>query len=274
MEPAAGLEVVAALLRTDTPRSRAKAQLVAQRHAARLGHDPLVLRFEAAARREGGNPEGLLRFLGSQMAARHAETDEAVLCAITLRYLTVAREMGLADEVERLTRDGGAKYEPRAVLALLATEIAPPAAAAAGEGEAAAAANKAYDPRPLINVCDRFDLMGELSSELLRRRMLGHLKLYLQHFNPANAPQVVGALLDAGCEPGRAAEMLSKLDAKVLAQHGTFCTRLIETCETRKQLSCLQPWLEARLAEGLPDGDAEVVQGAIERIDKAAKAWW
>ena len=274
MEPAAGLEVVAALLRADTPRSRAKAQLVAQRHAARLGHDPLVLCFEAT----GGHSEGLLRFLGSQMAARHAEADEAALCAITLRYLTVAREMGLADEVERLTRDAGAKYEPRAVLALLATEIVPAAATEGGEAAvaaaAAAAASKAYDPRPLINVCDRFDLMGELSSELLRRRMLGHLKLYLQHFNPANAPQVVGALLDAGCEPGRAAEMLSKLDAKVLAQHGTFCTRLIETCETRKQLSCLQPWLEARLAEGLPDGDAEVVQGAIERIDKAAKAWW
>ena len=32
-------------------------------------------------------------------------------------------------------------------------------------------------------------MMAELSSELLRRRMLGHLKLYLQHFNPANAPQ-------------------------------------------------------------------------------------
>ena len=106
--------------------------------------------------------------------------------------------------------------------------------------------------------------------------MLGHLKLYLQHFNPANAPQVVGALLDAGCEAGRAAEMLSKLDAKVLAQHDTFCARLVEACETRKQLSLLRPWLEARLAEGLPEGggNAEVVQSALERIDKAAKAWW
>merc|ERR1740136_407817 len=103
MDPAAGLEVVGALLRTDTPRSRAKAQLVAQRHAPRLGHDALVLRFEAAARREGGNSEGLLRFLGSQMAARHADADEASVCAITLRYLSVAREMDLADEVERLT---------------------------------------------------------------------------------------------------------------------------------------------------------------------------
>ena len=33
---------------------------------------------------------------------------------------------------------------------------------------------------------------------------------------------------------------------------------------------------QARLAEGLPEegGSAQVVQGALERIDKAAKAWW
>jgi len=42
IEPTEGLAVVGALLRTDTPRSRAKAQLVAQRHAERLGHDALV----------------------------------------------------------------------------------------------------------------------------------------------------------------------------------------------------------------------------------------
>ena len=89
--------------------------------------------------------------------------------------------------MERLTRDPGAKYEPRAVLALLATDPPPPAAAPSTPGE-----SPPYDPRPPINVCDRFDMMAELSSELLRRRMLGHLKLYLQHFNPANAPQVGG----------------------------------------------------------------------------------
>ena len=62
----------------------------------------------------------------------------------------------------------------------------------------------------------------------------------------------------------------------MLAQDATFCTRLVEACERRKQLGLLRPWLEARLAEGLPEGsgDAEVMQSALERIDKAAKAWW
>ena len=84
------------------------------------------------------------------------------------------------------------------------------------------------------------------------------------------------ALIDAGCEPPRAAEMLAKLDAKVLAQDATFCERLVAACEQRKQLGLLRPWLEARQAEGLPEGgpDAEVVKGALERIEKAAKAWW
>ncbi len=263
MPPADGLAVVAALLKSDTPRSRAKAQLAAQRHAARLGHEALVAAFAV-------HKESLLRYLGSQMVARHEEADESGVQRVTLEYLRAAREMGMGDEVERLTRDPKAKYEPRAVLALL-TE-APPHATP--EEEAAAA--KAYDPRPLINVCDRYELVAELTQELLRRRMLGHLKLYLQHVNPCKAPQVVAALLDAGCEPPRAAEMLAKLDAKVLAQDATFCERLVAACEQRKQLGLLRPWLEARQAEGLPEGgpDAEVVKGALERIEKAAKAWW
>ena len=107
-----------------------------------------------------------MRYLGSQMAAHHADPDPTAVQAITLHYLRVAREMGLADEVERLTRDPGAKYEPRAVLALLATDPPPPAAPNT-PGE-----SPPYDPRPLINVCDRFELMAELSSELLRRRRL------------------------------------------------------------------------------------------------------
>ena len=84
-----------------------------------------------------------MRYLGSQMAARHADPEPTAAQAITLHYLRVAREMGLADEGERLTRDPGAKYEPRAVLALLATDPPPPAAAPSTLGEA-----RAYDPNP------------------------------------------------------------------------------------------------------------------------------
>ena len=41
-----------------------------------------------------------------------------------------------------------------------------------------------------------------------------------------------------------------------------------------EQLALLQPWLEAHeaAAEGTPD--AEVIAGALQRIEKAAKAWW
>ena len=57
---------------------------------------------------------------------------------------------------------------------------------------------------------------------------------------------------------------------------GSARERLVAACEQRKQLGLLRPWLEARQAEGLPEGgpDAEVVKGALERIEKAAKAWW
>ena len=108
-----------------------------------------------------------MRYLGSQMAAHHADPDPTAVQAITLHYLRVAREMGLADEVEspsrrlsptlplirtltrkveRLTRDPGAKYEPRAVLALLATDPPPPPAAPSTPAEASA-----YGPNPNPN---------------------------------------------------------------------------------------------------------------------------
>ena len=40
-----------------------------------------------------------MRYLGSQMAAHHADADPTAVQVITLHYLRVAREMGLADEV-------------------------------------------------------------------------------------------------------------------------------------------------------------------------------
>ena len=92
-----------------------------------------------------------MRYLGSQMAAHHADPDPTAVQAITLHYLRVAREMGLADEVERLTRDPGAKYEPRAVLALLATDPPPPAAPSTPAEASAYGPNPNPAPNPTPN---------------------------------------------------------------------------------------------------------------------------
>lgn len=51
--------------------------------------------------------------------------------------------------------------------------------------------------RPLINVCDRFDMVGDLTHYLYSNNMLRYIEGYVQKVNPGKAPQVVGALLDS-----------------------------------------------------------------------------
>ena len=51
--------------------------------------------------------------------------------------------------------------------------------------------------RPLINVCDRFDMVADLTQYLYSNNMLRYIEGYVQKVNPGKAPQVVGGLLDA-----------------------------------------------------------------------------
>ena len=56
---------------------------------------------------------------------------------------------------------------------------------------------KLPDARPLINVCDRFDIVEDLTQYLFSNNMLRFIEGYVQKVNPGKTPQVVGALLDA-----------------------------------------------------------------------------
>lgn len=56
---------------------------------------------------------------------------------------------------------------------------------------------KLFCCRPLINVCDRFDMVGDLTHYLYSNNMLRYIEGYVQKVNPGKAPQVVGALLDS-----------------------------------------------------------------------------
>jgi clathrin heavy chain len=51
--------------------------------------------------------------------------------------------------------------------------------------------------RPLINVCDRHDMVADLTQFLYSNNMLRYIEGYVQKVNPSKAPQVVGGLLDA-----------------------------------------------------------------------------
>ena len=57
--------------------------------------------------------------------------------------------------------------------------------------------------RPLINVCDRFDMVGDLTHYLYTNNMLRYIEGYVQKVNPAKAPQVhCTELLIATCCAG------------------------------------------------------------------------
>lgn len=43
--------------------------------------------------------------------------------------------------------------------------------------------------RPLINVCDRFDMVADLTHYLYSNNMLRYIEGYVQKVNPAKAPQ-------------------------------------------------------------------------------------
>ena len=46
-------------------------------------------------------------------------------------------------------------------------------------------------------MCDRFDMVADLTQYLYSNNMLRYIEGYVQKVNPSKAPQVVGGLLDA-----------------------------------------------------------------------------
>ena len=258
MGPTDGLATLEALLRRGTPAALARTLALSRALWQTLGHSPLAALLATA---KAVTPKGetlLLRYLAARMAADSTDA------GLTLEYLRAARDAGRGEEVERVTRDRSITYEPHAVLAMLQEE--PPAArgndggggdgGSGGSGAAAAAAAALADPRPLLNVFDRFELHAEMATLFYTQRRLGHVTLYVQKVHPAAAPQVVGALLDAGLEPPRVAELIAPLGLRELGRDATVAARLVEACEARGQLSLLQPWLVSRDAEGAGLGAA------------------
>lgn len=259
MPPSGALDAVTALLAHGTPRALAKALLVARTHAEAIGHEQLHAAFA-----KHGTDAGLVRYLGARLATPAGTSDPA----LTLAYLTATRKAGRHDEVERVTRDPAATYDAQQVLKLLTSAPPPPPS---DDKSAAVVPAPTIDPRPIINVCDRFDLVEQMAGFFYAQRKLNHLALYVNKIHTARAPQALAGLLDAGCEPPRAVELVASLDKAELQRVGdpTLPARLVAVCEQRQQLAVLTGWLKAREAEGLDEGSAEAtaILGALKKIE-------
>ena len=103
---------------------------------------------------------------------------------------------------------------------------------------------KLADPRPLIHVCDRHGFVPELTTYLYQNNLMKYIKVYVEKVSPAKLPIVIGKLLDLDCNEDFIRQLLS--DGR------TQCSveELVEEVEQRNRLRLLQPWLEARIAEG------------------------
>lgn len=90
------------------------------------------------------------------------------------KYIEAAARTGQLKEVERATRES-AFYPPERVKAFLMEAKLP-------------------DARPLINVCDRHDLVADLTAYLYNAHLLKYIEGYVQKVSPQKTPQVWGRL--------------------------------------------------------------------------------
>ncbi|EKX42588.1 clathrin heavy chain [Guillardia theta CCMP2712] len=169
--------------------------------------------------------EGLYYYLGAIVNFSQDET-------VHYKYIVACAKVGMMKndfkELERITRES--QYYPAVkVKDFLKSEA------------------KLADPRPLINVCDKHDMVEELTQYLYGKSMMKYIEVYVQKVNPFKTPQVVGALIDAGCPEDQIRSLVMSVRNQCPVEP------LIASCQKRNRLRFLLPWLEARFDEGEQD---------------------
>ncbi|KAH0933989.1 hypothetical protein HID58_011106 [Brassica napus] len=106
---------------------------------------------------------------------------------------------------------------------------------------------KLPDARPLINVCDRFGFVPDLTHYLYTNNMLRYIEGYVQKVNPGNAPLVVGQLLDDECPEDFIKGLILSVRSLLPVEP------LVEECEKRNRLRLLTQFLEHLVSEGSQD---------------------
>ncbi len=142
--------------------------------------------------------------------------------AVFLAYIQSAVRTHHLKELEKVCREGS-NIEPDAAIKFLEE-------------------SNLEDPLPLIILCDRFGRVSDLVRHLYERGAMRYIEVYVQKVNPARTPDVLGALLDVGCDETKIQELLLSIP-----QGGFSVAELVSTAEQRNRLSIVLPLLEARL---------------------------
>lgn len=174
--------------------------------------------------------EGLYFYLGSYIAFSEDKD-------VHYKYIEAAAKTGQIKEVERVTRESSS-YDPEPVKQFLMETKLP-------------------DARPLINVCDRFGFVHDLTTYLYDNSMLRYIEGYVQKVNPANCPEVVGALLDKECDEEFIKNLIVSVRSLIPVE------KLCDEVEKRNKVKILSGFLEHLVNEGSTDVHVHNALGKI-----------
>ncbi|WZZ62842.1 hypothetical protein YC2023_062949 [Brassica napus] len=146
---------------------------------------------------------------------------------VHFKYIEASAKTGQIKEVERVTRESNF-YDAEKTKNFLMEAKLP-------------------DARPLINVCDRFGFVPDLTHYLYINNMLRYIEGYAQKVNPGSAPLVVGQLLDDECPEDFIKGLIISVRSLLPVEP------LVEECEKRNRLRLLTHFLEHLVTEGSQD---------------------
>jgi len=219
------LECLKELLATDMRQNLQLVVQVAKEYTEQLSGERIIELLESYK-----SYEGLYFYLGSLIA--FSEDPE-----FHFKYIEAAAKTGQLKEVERVTRESNFYDAERTKQFLMDAKLT--------------------DARPLINVCDRYDFIGDLTKYLFTNNMLRYIEGYVQKVNPSKAPAVVGALLD--CEAPD--DFINNL---ILSVRSLLPVEpLVAEVEARNRLKLLSPFLEHLVSEGSTDVHVHNALGKI-----------
>mmetsp|Transcript_17485 Transcript_17485/g.52457 ORF Transcript_17485/g.52457 Transcript_17485/m.52457 type:complete len:1706 (-) Transcript_17485:516-5633(-) len=219
------LECLKELLASNIAQNLQLVVQIAKEYTEQLGADKIIALLEGV-----NSYNGLYYYLGAYLA--FSEDPE-----VHYKYIEAAAKTQQIKEVERVTRESNF-YPPERTRDFLMDAKLP-------------------DARPLINVCDRFDMVGDLTQFLYTNNMLRYIEGYVQKVNPARAPEVVGALLDAEAPDEFVNNLILSVRSLIPVE------RLCAEVEQRNRLKLLSPFLEHLVSEGSQDPHVHNALGKI-----------
>lgn len=228
IHPDSQLEVLKELI-TSNPRANIRLCVnVAAKYTDSMGGPKKVIPvFESVPK----VPDALFYYLGSIVSFSDIPD-------VHNRFIQVAVELQQYNDADRVTRES-TFYDPEKMKNFLKNA-------------------RPKDPRPLINVCDRFGYVDELVQYFVKHRQIKFIEGYVQRVNPLQCPVVVGALLDSN------AMREKPLKALILSVKNMVPVKeLVDVVQSRGKLKLLLEFLESRIADGATDPEVHTGAGKV-----------